>query len=370
MEGCARFRIQELTPNVVFSIPISFQDNHRSNTGIRLEGRTIYNIPTRPAVDGSYVYLSDSETRLVRRLQTRSGKLDAVYGPESVHVADAKHFNVAWGTPGWLAPDDDGGFFVQNFRYNESEQMKPNQVPPESRLPAQLNPASHEILPSIILHVNREGKILQRLHMPTTGNGNSNGEVKDAPFPLIEWMEFSNNKILYVLYKESINHKRERRLAAFRNGQLLHSFENLNIGDDEEKKKWFIEVEQIVPENDESSAILSAAYRDKNRFTLIQRKLFRVFADGSEPVFLHSTDDPQDYFSSPGQNGGFIMLQPEKNGESLLFKVYSSDGEYLNNRQIHYPGFRASWRETYVDLSGRIYSTRVNGGQYELYEWQ
>ncbi|MCB1317969.1 MAG: hypothetical protein KDK27_18520, partial [Leptospiraceae bacterium] len=77
-----------------------------------------------------------------------------------------------------------------------------------------------------------------------------------------------------------------------------------------------------------------------------------------------------DYVGAPRPDGGFVLMNSEEDGSSVLFKIYSPRGEYLNNRLINYPGLRGSWRETFVTPTERIFSTRMLHGNFELYEWK
>jgi hypothetical protein len=54
----------------------------------------------------------------------------------------------------------------------------------------------------------------------------------------------------------------------------------------------------------------------------------------------------------------------------VLFKIYDSAGQYINNQLISFPGLRASWRESYLTHAGKIYTTRLYRGKFEIYEWQ
>ena len=82
---------------------------------------------------------------------------------------------------------------------------------------------------------------------------------------------------------------------------------------------------------------------------------------------LHNTED---HFAWIRPEGGFMLMRAEDDGTDLLLKNYSSDGKYLDNRLIQFPGMRGSWRETWLSLDGRIFSTRLFRGRFEIYEWK
>ena len=111
------------------------------------------------------------------------------------------------------------------------------------------------------------------------------------------------------------------------------------------------------------------ALRDKSSYALISRRIYRMARGDGAASELLRIDDPADYFVSARPEGGFYLMTAEEDGTRILFKTFDASGEYLNNRLIVFPGLRASWRETFVDSAGRIFSSRLYLGKFELYEW-
>ncbi len=356
--GCARFRIEELSPSLVASLPVlPPQDPNPDHLLQAMErGRVPYNLPTRPALDDSLLYLSDPARQLVRILSRSSGELNLLLADQHIPALQNAR-SLPLGVPGWIAVDDEENLYIQS-RIFDGEEEKPLEVPPERRIPGQLNTKEMSLLPSVILHLNKEGRLLQ-----TLGQQGQGGD----PFPVLYRMDAGDEGKLYVLYK---NKEEKRVMALYRNGTLVHDTSAFDPATADEKRRFKVEIDNIVPFPTGENYMASVSFRNRNDYNLVYRKIFRLSPPFQEAKEVLLIDNPSDYFAWTHPGGGFYLMNSEGDGSRILFKIYSSDGEYLNNRLVNFPGLRAGWRETYLTLQGRIFSTRLNQGAYEIYEWK
>ncbi len=373
--GCARFRIEELTPRTLFSAPVVRAELENPGEQIQLEesGRVPFNLPVRPAANPSSAYIADPARRLIRIFN--AGTADA---PETVLAGtgarnqdggEVPRISLKMGIPGWLAVDeDDERLYVQSFArdttpVNRSEQPIENRPSNQTSLIRQI--------PSTVLILDIDNGFRSVGILGVDG-------LDTAPFPEILRLLAEDDGLLHVLYREASPANTRKGalpappiLATYSDGALLRRFAPFEAGaaTSEEQRQYLVEWEDIVPGPGGAFALYSVALRQKSSYDLISRRIFRRDAPDAPPRELLRIDDPADYFVSSRPDGGFYLMNAEEDGSRILFKTFSPDGEYLNNRLIIFPGLRAAWRESFLDLNGRIFSSRLYLGKFELYEW-
>ncbi len=354
--GCARFRIEELQPTPLFSIPIKLPDEPNLEQTVQAlqNGRVVYNFPVKPVTDGTYLYVTDPARSLVRVFSRGSTRPLKIFG--NVNPApheDIKFVKIRAGTPGWAATDEDENIYIQ-LHTDVKPAANEIALSPEERQTGQVSHTG-EVTPSQIVHLNDQDEILGYI-----GQNGYNSEN----FGLIIRMDAAEEGLLFVLHKSP-----ELTLSVFRNGKKMKSITGLAPGTDQEKKKYLVQVEDIVPDAAAKFFIVSAAFRDKTGYNLEYRKIFRI-DENDQSTELLNIEDPDDFFSWTRPDGGFYLTHTEEEGSGILFKIYNPGGEYLNNRLVVFPDIRSSWREPYLTLQGRIYTSRLFRGKYELYEWK
>lgn len=366
-QGCARFRIQELSPEIVFRTPVVSSDSSREipAQGV-LRGRVLFNIPAHPGINSSYVFLQDYEKGLVRVYSRGSSTPFRVYGAQSREPespGSARFFPVSLGLPGLIAAHDSGDLYIQNFPFPESSGPdETDDTPPELRIPGQLNRKAATIRPSTILWIGPDGK-----RKGVLGQTGSDGPAV-PPFEQILRMDPGEKEDeLLVLHKKDSH----LLLSLYKNGKLDHSFDASSAQSSAELARYLVEVENIAKVPGKDEALASLAYRNKKTYNLEFRSIVRLSPENETPPSeITKIDEPGDYFTRARSDGGFYLLNGESDGSTILFKIYSNEGEYLNNRLVRFPGIRATWRETFHSQDGnQIYSSRVFRGNYEIYTW-
>ncbi|MEQ9363084.1 MAG: hypothetical protein RIF32_02510 [Leptospirales bacterium] len=371
--ACARFRIEELEPRPIFSAAVVRAELPNPEEAIHLQesGRVPFNLPVRPAVNASSAYIADPARKLVRAFSAGATDLpDMVLAGAGAAAGSAvPRINVKIGVPGWLAVDeDDETLYIQSFVRDTAPVNRSGQ-PIENRPSNQISLIRQIASTVLLLDVDDQYRII--------GNLGVDG-FDTAAFPEILRLFAEDEGVLHVLYRgEGRANQRNASspgplaLSTYRNGTLVHRFEEFEAGaaTPEEQRQYLLEWEDIVPGPGGAFAIYSVALRQKSSYDLISRRIFRRDGPEATPTELLRIDDPADYFVSSRPDGGFYLMNAEEDGSRILFKTFSPTGEYLNNRLIIFPGLRAAWRESFLDLDGRIFSSRLYLGKFELYEW-
>ncbi len=362
ISGCARFRIEELKPNILVSLPVLMPDEENPDAFIQAEmaGRVLYNIPGIPALDGDMIYIPDPARKLLRVFSQSSGKLTALYGNSEKKYEDINYYPVDLGIPGLVSVDNDSGFYLQSHQVKtetekENEQEDLTLTPAELRMPGRLNPASMHIQPSRILHVSDDGKLLSVI-----GKQGKNSDLFDN---IVRLNSLDNR--LFVLHNDR---EAGLTLSVFEDDELINTFRTDLSTLSGKPESYMTRTEDIVPAEN-NSVMASIIYRNKKNYDIVSRLILRINENGTQEEVLR-INDPSDYFSWTHEKGGFYITRVEDDGSGILFKIYSPTGEYINNRLIRFPGVRSSWLETFITMNDRILSTRINRGRYEIYEWK
>lgn len=347
----------------MFSFPVTRAeaDNPEARVQLMENGRVPYNLPLRPGFDGSRAYVADPARRLVRVYSSGDNNPDSLLVPQGTTITNenAAIVNVrGLGIPGWTAATSDH-LYIQSFAAVAETPPTPDQT-------IENRPSNERSIlrraPSRIIHLDPDDDFAVLGALGVDG-------YNTEPFPVIDRLTADDDGLLYVLYRDA-----EGRpvLGIYQDGRRTGSFfPPVGVPGEEEAKRYHVVWEDIAPGRGGDFAIFSLALRRKGNFDLVQRIILRQAAgEDARPVELLRSDDPADYFMWSRNDGGFYLRNSEEDGSRMLFKIFSPEGEYLNNRLIVLPGLRASWRDTFLDIDGRIFSSRLYLGRFELYEWK
>ena len=135
LSACARFRIEELQPSLLFSLNVKTPDQPNPEQFIQTEasGRVYFDLPARPVTDGTYLYVADPERSLVRVFSRNSSRPVKLYGGSApAGLEDIKFVKIKAGIPGWIASDEDENIYVQIRSPDPTKPTDP-ELPPEER---------------------------------------------------------------------------------------------------------------------------------------------------------------------------------------------------------------------------------------------
>jgi len=323
--------------------------------------RVAYNFPVKPVTDGSLFYLTDASNQMIR-VFSNSGDISKIIADGARPVPEnIKHIKVNVGIPGWVAVDDNGNVYIQKRSPDSDEKNKnpvtENEIPehPENAGPARLS--TREFVPSTIVILDDSDILLGEM-----GEDGLNTEK----FQTIYRMDAGDDNTLFV------NHlyKGEKTLSIYKNGNLSHRIKSFNPADEKELNKYYTDIEDIVPHPEKKFAIASVIFRNKKNFDFQYRKVYHIDYETGNYEEIAWLDEPDDHFGWIREDGGFYLLHADEDGSRIKFRIYSNTGEHINNLQITLTGLRASWRETYLTLDGKFYSSRIYKNRFEFYEWQ
>ncbi len=381
--ACARFKIQELNPVVLFSVQVAITGDEnvpgeRNQFPAERSGRVVYNFPVRPYFDSSFVYLGDPPRKLIRVFDTAGGQLEKmILSPKSpVPVPDGvDRIALDLNFPGWMAGDEEGNLYIQNYLQKRDAEANPV-PPPENREPGALTTLSEPPEPSIIYQLNENSELIHTLY-------ENPGER--TPFAEILRLDAGENGRLFVLHAivDEKTRRRHKLVSEYQNGILAARYLRKEWGSPDEQKEFFPDLEEMVSEADGRYVLACVAFRNKKTFRTEFRRIYRMerqaaphpdARDEKAPLSpageMLVNQNPGDYFAWVRPDGGFTLMHPESDGSGVLYKIYDQSGEYINNQSVTFPGLRASWREAFLTHAGRVYSTRLYRGKFEIYEWQ
>ncbi len=364
LSQCARFRIDELAPSTIYSIPLQMNvtaEEFPDGLPILRTERIYGNFPYMPSVNDDGIFLSDVSYRVVRFFPGNQANpswiLNARGTPLELEIESTP---IPAGIPGAVASNDDALYIeihvIQEEQKKTYSPIDSNpDLPPENRLPAILRPEYSTAAPARIVRVDLDDRTVITL---------KDADAANATFARIDRMVMGEDDTLYVFHRKDGG----PAITAYRDGVLVGTEMPRGITAPEELKNHRLEVESMIPYPGGERYLISAVFRNPSTFAPEIRKIYHQDRNG-EAREIYSTDETRDALSWAGPEGGFIMETLDDSG-GILFKIFSAQGEYLNNQLLRFPGVRESWRETYRNLNNRIFSVRINEGNYQLNEWQ
>ncbi len=360
--SCARFDIKTLKANLLFSLAIipANKENPNMQLQVKENENLAYNLPLRPVVLKSNLYVSDPDKKMVKIFSDNTNKAKLILAKErpSQLSKAITYKKIDLGIPGWLAIDRENEYlYIQSFEPVPPANDK--QLEAERRLSGQHSRIFQS--PSLILKVNKRGNLISKI-----GREGING----TPFSLILQIHTDANKKLYVLHKDI--QKKELELIVFKDSKLLRRYTMPDLRSESEnnsRKNIFI-LEHIQAIEGKNFVIGSVAIRKKSDFSFIKRIIYYQKNPEDIPQILLDNDNPSNYLTWADSEGKFYMHQTEESGSKLLFKIFSKQGKYLKNWELELPELRSSWKDIFINLQGQILSTRIVRDKFMVYEWE
>ncbi len=361
--GCARFRVEELRSKSVISLPVIPPEdlNPKMLLHAMENERSFFNFPLRPPFVNSKLYIVDSNRRLLRIFSSSRrqeapllviGNLSAPHNKEN-----SLYQRVAMGIPGTIAvsPPKGKNIYLQSFI--PMQKKKTEQLLLERRIPSQQSMISPN--PSYILHIDEKGKLIGKIGMEG---------YHSSPFEMILRIFADREDRMYVLHKI----KQKLHCSFYLKGKLEKRFSIPTIeelGPLPFAQLHQIELENILPVQSGKFVIGSVSVRSKTSFQLKERIIYRQTHPSRKPVILHRFNATADFLLWASLSKRFYTARAEGDGSRLWLKIFNQKGQYASNFLISFPDFHASWRETFLDLEGKIFTSRLHRRKFELYQW-
>ncbi|MBE7437959.1 MAG: hypothetical protein HS115_05820 [Spirochaetales bacterium] len=360
LSGCAGFRIQELSPGLLLRIPISFPDAYRTPTiQTTFNGRVATNFPFRPYPGSELVIMQDAaHNRLLGFAY--SGELELLAAKKKSTDFKNRQLNFDISIPGFVTGFEDT-YYIESMQPQPLKDTRPAYWIPGSSSPDA--PADQRLPGSM---AGKEfGGSLSRIYRIDDSKNVRELKLPDERFESILDLQAGAQDRLYVFHEITLKEGRKRLLSVFENGKWMEdiNFEGFSA---EETRNYVIHIEAIAPSF--QSYLLTAVFRNKNDYAPAFRRVYRLLPAGSYEQITEEKD-PGIFFFSAEEDGSFWLMEPSEDSSRILLRYFTAAGDYQSNRLIEFPGLRASWRETY-SVQGRLFSTRLYRGYYELYEWK
>lgn len=368
--SCARFRINELKPGVIFSIPVSLPKNtpHSKNTFILSQNEHVaHGLPLKITTWDNKVIVTDHSNQQINIYYRNQQIPYAIIGKnfkDKRIVGEAILKKVNFHQSGIFATSvKENLFCFVTFLKT---------ITPKKAIYKIGTPPERPITTGTKIDFNLSQIECLNDDLETATNQNTVQQINDEKLLAIQDIYISKNA-MGVLHNIKKNKKEwVKSLTVF--AQDIESQTYNRDSFDFLKRAMFkgkhAEIESMVLSPIDNEVYVLISLHKKNNYELISKTLYRLKGPKEIPEELYQSDDPSDFFACPLLNGGFYIKNTGEDGDRILFKIFDADGIYLKNVRVNLPGIRASWRETFCTSDASIFSNRLYRGQYELYEWK
>jgi len=353
--SCVRFKVDELSSNILFNIPIG-------NDIKSLQFRTINNLPINLPNTLFYandkIYVPNLEQGTVK-IFNKSGDLEIIIGSNLELPKDKKitiiDFPLSQAVK--VIPGHSGDYYIQNRLSSvdiKKDQNLNNVVPVEKEIPNS----------SYIIHLKESGDLI--------GSIGTQG-LKSSPFGYIYHMSVDNNSNLFVYhlfgYFKFITWIDPK-------GKLLQEIQENELSNIINEVNSKVEIEDIVPFSNSDNFLVSVAYRNKKvnkgiKYRFKYRKIFKFNRlNISAGKIMVKITDPKEALFWTAPNEGFYVYQNEGKINTIRIQVYNKEGNHINNKRLTLTGSRFNWRQIYSNFKYEILTIYSNGKSISLYNWQ
>ncbi|HMV80774.1 MAG TPA: hypothetical protein PL048_04680 [Leptospiraceae bacterium] len=351
--GCFLWKSDSLKPEKIAQLKIgSTTDTIQAD----LSNNSLMNFPIHIPVGPDRIYISDFRNSVLK-VFFRNGRLDFLIGRKKIDetsrfvTAPVQNIGLAE-----LGSDEDLYLQSRITEQKESPEEKRDYFHQESGYFTFRSPMS---VPSYIFHFSRENKLMEIL---------GKGGINSPPFSFIDSMHSGSGRKLFVVHRES----EELILGMFEKGNLTGQLKEseMSSGFEEEKTKYRIALEKILPEYYGEYALAAFTFSDISDQRFKFRRIYKYYYNKTKKKeLLKEGQDPAEILFSIREDGSFYIWETEKNGNSVRLQLHDRNGIHIQNRKLKFFQPRNLWRETYAGKSG-IYSVRIESGHMELYEWK
>lgn len=355
--SCARFKIHDLQPSVLLSLPMRSDttEQRADQLLVSVKEGALYGLPARPSVFDNRIVLPLAEQNLVLEFSEGEAVPKRIYIPENAALsarysdADIETIRMPAGQVGQVGVLEEATI-IQLYPAETEERTE--EIEPEHRMPAILFPEAMEQPGSEILAFLPEAQ----------------GPVKlmsgaDTTFRQVWQILPGEDGWLYILHSPNGQHP---VLNVYRQLQLhavLSVPDSLFVAKDAS-----VQLEALIPFRGKPEALASLVLRKKNSFEPIQRALYRL-RPNTEPEEIFRYDTKEDVPIWTTEGGGFLLAHDE-DGTGMLLKIFGPDAKYENNHRLQFEGLRESYQDTFFNGEDRLFSVRLMRGVYEIIEWK
>lgn len=355
LSSCVRFKLEEMSPNMVSRIRLGVEID---NLQAEIVNNSLINVPLKIPINSDRFYITDYKNSLLK-VFLRNGKLDYVIGKPEQKNPDIKVMEMRLSVPGVVAVSEEDEIYIQN---RISPAISTDEEIKDRFLLATGYFSMREYIhaPSYIQTISRN-----KDDFFIIGVEGKNTE----PFRYIESMIAGPNKSLFVLHKLG----EKKILSHYINGELQGKISEgeLSVFSPEDTEKYNISLDNMIPNRNGQYALLSFKYTGKVDERFKFRRVYQYNFNSKEPgQLLKEFLDPSEILFGVKTNGDFYIWETESSGNTAKLQVHDKDGNHIKNKRLIFSNPRILWRETYMDYKDMVYSIRIDAGYLEIYEWK
>ncbi|MDH5718085.1 MAG: hypothetical protein OEZ22_10650 [Spirochaetia bacterium] len=391
--SCARFRVEKLQNEELFSIPIN--ENINSLSFPEQKG-LFHEIPSRMGIYENKLIVSEPSNRQIKIFN--KNKLELIIASkeyQKIKVTQQEIKNKELKTqpktekpvktiladnlsiPGMIIAGQDEDFYVvsyfsekempkniQNEKAENIDQKNNDEEESDNQIDSQKSTGFYKIL-----HFNIKGELL--------GIIGRQGKTEDH-FENILWMDVDSDRGFWVTY----SYAEEVYLERYVDNMLRETFtknmcRDIVFSTISKSQDYIYSCENMFPFSNAEKVIFVGRV-DKipdrsevnSQGLIFQKRIFliRDLATQENKIIFNNLNDPEDYPYIPYDKN--ISLWQFKDHSTTKISLYSLEGDLLKNLQIELPGNRHAWRSTYLTLSGFFYSIRIQKNNLMIYRWK
>ena len=344
--GCMRFKVENLNAGKIASFQIG---SNRENIEAIIVNNILTNIPVTIPISSDMIFIPDYSQKIIK-IFNYSGNYEGYIGPLK---PDSKNYtDVQFDTIGLVevGPEDD--IFVEN-RINNNK-SKPSKTDPYMSFSASFTP-DNLTMDSFIYHINDEGKVGGIIGVKGLNTEPFRGLEKIYPladnrFAAYYQTEKGMTLTLYDKYQP----------IASMSSNLIHA--NAHIDGME------IVTDVIIPHISGEYALVSLAFYDIKTKRFKSRTIYK-YTFNDEITQLKKIQDPSEVLFNVNEDHSFYIWESEPGSKSSRLQMHDAKGYHFNTLRLSYELPLGQWRNTWIDSSQNVFSTRIRNGFMELYRW-
>jgi hypothetical protein len=110
---------------------------------------------------------------------------------------------------------------------------------------------------------------------------------------------------------------------------------------------------------------IEVASRDKKSYKNIYKKIYKY--NNNLNLFFDNDDLESSLFYIFPDNSFYLAKEDD---EDLLIKIYDNKLNYQKNNRIRFDRENNYWKEYWINLEGRIFSSKLQENLYSIVEWK
>lgn len=355
---CTRFRVENLDPSLLASIPLGETVNTIEST---VKNGVPENLPVKISSASGVLYVPDYKRVAVKVFNT-DGELLGVFQPSKKKETlpeGVQQIPLNVSGIGYVSAGSDDDVYIQ-VRLSK-EDLKTEDIEKDLYLKrsGEFSPDSYDSVPSLIYHLDNEGKVLEKIA--------TNGDSGDL-FGTVQGIYASDTSHLFVEHtldgKLACSHYLDGILESRAQTKDFEEAANANV------ENLRVENDRIIPDPEGSFYLASFSYYEKDSERFKFRRVFRMEFPSRYVEMITEIQDPSETLFWVVSGKKFYIWETEVGENSVRLQVHDYEGNHINNIRLNFPPPLGLWRETYMDLRDDIYSIKIDSGKLELHTWK